>query len=193
MTRQMNAEPLRHDSAIGSNCNQYIPFVEIPHEIHAAANTLNSYFEQQGLREWEFACVADRRLVTKLEREIARMYQITHDNMKLLLELAAAKNKLCEVVSIARQGKYSGLDFVAVGKRLDAMDAYLSQTQEDGECALGERIYPHVVLRAKVYPDGDKWCCLYGDNLQDGVAGFGDTPAKAANAFDTMWLHGANA
>ena len=43
---------------------------------------------------------------------------------------------------------------------------------------------PHVLFRPHVFPDGDKWCALYGDNLQDGVAGFGDTPHKACLDFD---------
>ena len=32
--------------------------------------------------------------------------------------------------------------------------------------------------------DGDQWCALLGDNLQEGVAGFGETPDKAMAAFD---------
>lgn len=43
---------------------------------------------------------------------------------------------------------------------------------------------PFVLLRPKLYPDGNMWCALYGDNLQDGLAGFGTSPAKAAWAFD---------
>ena len=39
----------------------------------------------------------------------------------------------------------------------------------------------------RVSPDGDKWCCLLGDNLQVGVAGFGDTPEAACLAFDNAW------
>lgn len=27
--------------------------------------------------------------------------------------------------------------------------------------------------------DGDMWCALLGENLQEGVAGFGDTPQEA--------------
>jgi hypothetical protein len=46
---------------------------------------------------------------------------------------------------------------------------------------------PHVRMRPRVFPDGNKWCCLYGDDLMNGVAGFGDTPAGACNAFDTAW------
>jgi hypothetical protein len=50
-----------------------------------------------------------------------------------------------------------------------------------------ERARPFYLLRPKVYPDGDQWCALYGDNLQEGVAGFGDTPALAAYDFDKNW------
>jgi len=39
----------------------------------------------------------------------------------------------------------------------------------------------------KVLPDGNKWCCLHGDNLQVGIAGFGDTPEAACLAFDNAW------
>lgn len=46
---------------------------------------------------------------------------------------------------------------------------------------------PSVTMRPKVFMDGDKWCALYGDNLQDGVAGFGVSPSKAMYDFDTNW------
>lgn len=49
---------------------------------------------------------------------------------------------------------------------------------------------PFYLLRPRVFPDGNQWCALYGDNLQEGVAGFGDTPAKAAHQFDVKWFHG---
>lgn len=52
-----------------------------------------------------------------------------------------------------------------------------------------ERARPFVLLRPRMFPDGDQWCALYGDNLQDGVAGFGDTPANAAVDFDVQWLN----
>ena len=35
--------------------------------------------------------------------------------------------------------------------------------------------------------DGGKWCALYGPNLQDGVAGFGDSPEEAREAFVAAW------
>lgn len=48
---------------------------------------------------------------------------------------------------------------------------------------------PFVLLKPKLYPDGNMWCALYGDNLQDGLAGFGKTPAEAAEAFDAAWFN----
>lgn len=44
------------------------------------------------------------------------------------------------------------------------------------------------MLKPKLSIDGDQWCALYGDNLQDGVAGFGDSPDAAYSAFDTAWV-----
>lgn len=46
---------------------------------------------------------------------------------------------------------------------------------------------PSAVYRPRVYPDGNAWCALYGDNIQDGVCGFGPTPAAAVAAFDAAW------
>lgn len=46
---------------------------------------------------------------------------------------------------------------------------------------------PHVLMRPTVMPDGDMWCALYGANLMEGVAGFGETPEKAMEAFDAAW------
>lgn len=46
---------------------------------------------------------------------------------------------------------------------------------------------PHVLMRPAIYPDGNAWCCLYGRDLQEGVAGFGDTPEQAAADFDRNW------
>jgi hypothetical protein len=46
---------------------------------------------------------------------------------------------------------------------------------------------PSAIYRPKVFMDGRAWCVLYGDNLQDGVAGFGDSPANAMWDFDKNW------
>lgn len=46
---------------------------------------------------------------------------------------------------------------------------------------------PSAIYRPAISIDGDKWCALYGANLQDGVAGFGDSPAEAMAEFDKAW------
>lgn len=46
---------------------------------------------------------------------------------------------------------------------------------------------PAVVFGAKVTKDGDAYCCLYGDDLQSGIAGFGHTAKAAVEAFNRKW------
>lgn len=47
---------------------------------------------------------------------------------------------------------------------------------------------PSVLYRPTISIDGNQWCALYGENLQDGVAGFGDSPALAMEDFDANWV-----
>jgi hypothetical protein len=46
---------------------------------------------------------------------------------------------------------------------------------------------PHVLMRPQIFPDGNAWCALYGEDLQMGIAGFGDTPEAACADFDANW------
>jgi len=46
---------------------------------------------------------------------------------------------------------------------------------------------PSVLYRPTLSKDGNQWCALYGENLQDGVSGFGDTPYKAMTDFNRNW------
>lgn len=43
------------------------------------------------------------------------------------------------------------------------------------------------LLKPRIFIDGNKWCVLYGENLQDGVAGFGITPRLAVYDFNKAW------
>ena len=54
-------------------------------------------------------------------------------------------------------------------------------------CAAAEYERPSVLFRPKLFIDGDQWCALYGADLQEGVAGFGDSPTKAMWDFDREW------
>lgn len=44
-----------------------------------------------------------------------------------------------------------------------------------------------ALLKPKIYKDGDQWCVLYGENIQDGIVGFGDTPYKAVLDWNRNW------
>ena len=50
-----------------------------------------------------------------------------------------------------------------------------------------ERSRPSYLYRPKLSIDGNQWCALMGDNLQDGVAGFGESPEAAYRDFDKAW------
>lgn len=50
-----------------------------------------------------------------------------------------------------------------------------------------EHARPSAVFKPRLSIDGDQWCAMYGDNLQDGVVGFGDSPADAMWDFDRNW------
>jgi hypothetical protein len=50
-----------------------------------------------------------------------------------------------------------------------------------------ETARPSHLYRPTLSRDGNKWCALYGGNLHDGVAGFGDSPAEAYADFDKAW------
>ena len=45
------------------------PFMEIPDEVYVAAETISNYFQRQNIKDWEFAKIADRNLVTRLRQE----------------------------------------------------------------------------------------------------------------------------
>ena len=52
-------------------------------------------------------------------------------------------------------------------------------------CSVGEWwTRPSVLYRPRVFLDGKAWCCLYGENIQEGVVAFGDTPEEAVSNFD---------
>lgn len=52
-------------------------------------------------------------------------------------------------------------------------------------CSVGEWwTRPSVLYRPRVFLNGKAWCCLYGENIQEGVVAFGDTPEEAVSNFD---------
>lgn len=70
-------------------------------------------------------------------------------------------------------------------------NSYLAASQDE-QLAASRRLKWAVVLGARLFLDGNQWCALYGDNLQDGVCGFGDTPAGAIDAFEAAMNESVN-
>ena len=44
-----------------------------------------------------------------------------------------------------------------------------------------------ALLKPRIFIDGDHWCVLWGENLQDGIAGFGKSPVHAVYDFNKAW------
>jgi len=52
------------------------------------------------------------------------------------------------------------------------------------------RQVPHILYKPIITKDGNLYCCLYGKDLQEGIAAFGETPEKACAEFDRIWMNG---
>lgn len=72
---------------------------------------------------------------------------------------------------------------------LSNLSHQVNMVGQDFSITAFEHRRPCVLFKPSIYIDGDKWCALYGGNIQDGVAGFGDTPDKAMIDFDINWLN----
>jgi hypothetical protein len=58
---------------------------------------------------------------------------------------------------------------------------------QDVALSFAEHARPSAVYRPALSLDGSQWCALYGVNLMEGVAGFGDSPDLATRDFDKNW------
>lgn len=72
---------------------------------------------------------------------------------------------------------------------LSAFETSYSQAMIVGQftAVASEMQRPAVLFRPSLYADGGQWCALYGDDIQSGVCGFGETPEAAMAAFDRAW------
>ena len=74
--------------------------------------------------------------------------------------------------------------------QIQIMDAALKSIRYyraiDGE-AMKAKLRPSYLYKPTLNRDGNRWCALYGENLQEGIAGFGDTPGEAMLSFDRAW------
>lgn len=66
-------------------------------------------------------------------------------------------------------------------------DHWIQCAMQEVSVVFAEYARPSAVYRPSIGRDGNKWCALYGSNLMEGVAGFGDSPAEAMADFDKNW------
>lgn len=64
---------------------------------------------------------------------------------------------------------------------------YMACVSQEWTSAAHEQQRPSAIYRPAISIDGNQWCALYGDDLQSGVAGFGDSPELAMRDFDANW------
>jgi len=71
----------------------------------------------------------------------------------------------------------------------------MQQAAQEQINAAYEMQRPSVVFKPRIYQDGNMHCVLLGENIQDGVAGFGETVQIAMvdfdNNFNTQKCYGA--
>lgn len=95
-----------------------------------------------------------------------------------------------QAVYDAVRSRFSGCDVggaIESAIRSAGIGDYSHMIQQTAQQAISLYEAPSAIYRPKIYMDGNKWCALYGDNIQDGVAGFGDSPALAMDNFDREW------
>lgn len=106
---------------------------------------------------------------------MADLYQATYDAVRSRIH----GGDIGQAVESAARDAFSGAQhqFYCIGQE------FTEAAREIGR----EHARPSVTMRPAIRVDGNQWCALYGDNLQDGVAGFGDSPAAAMADFDRNW------
>ena len=62
-----------------------------------------------------------------------------------------------------------------------------TMVQHTAQAMLTEYERPCVIFKPTPSMDGNMYCVLFGENLQEGVAGFGKTMAEAMYDFDCNW------
>lgn len=69
------------------------------------------------------------------------------------------------------------------------MSDYEGLTAESKHAAAIEAQEMNLVatLKPRIFIDGNRWCVLLGENVQDGIHGFGDTPRLAVFDFNKSW------
>lgn len=99
------------------------------------------------------------------------------DTYQAIFDGVRSKISNCDVSQVLRDVLVQQMDFGAFIQRLNQEMYNVS----------AEMQRPSVLYRPGLSIDGNMWCALYGDNIQDECAGFGASPQGAMHDFDVNW------
>ena len=101
------------------------------------------------------------------------------DNYQAVYDAVRSRMGGCDVGAAVRE---------ALDLQLQGVSYAVDAIKQSYCIAADEQTRPCVLFKPRLSIDGNQWCALYGDNLQDGVAGFGNSPSDAMDDFDRNWL-----
>lgn len=78
-------------------------------------------------------------------------------------------------------------DAVMEAMRNANISHYFEMAMYRAQEAISNYDLPSAIYRPKLFPDGNHWIALYGEDLQSGVVGTGKSPAEAIFDFDRAW------
>lgn len=114
------------------------------------------------------------------EIEIPEGYEARIEGNKIILELKESEDEKIRKTLLRCCDDWEKGQFGCMAKEdVPAIRAYLEK-QKEQKTAVEE-----VLIKAglKSFKDGNQWCILVGDNIQEGVCGFGDTIEDALYEF----------
>lgn len=100
------------------------------------------------------------------------------DSYQAIYDAVRSKISNCDTSSIVERVVYEVFDISFQKQHL----------QQEIYAVSHEMQRPSVLLRPVISRDGNMWCALYGENLIEGIAGFGETPDAAFRDFDARWV-----
>ena len=126
--------------------------------------------------------------------KIERLKAVT-DTLKLHAQIHAqeartANSTIAEIYqcvsgATGEAGNWHGAQ--PVRAEIERLNHELNQAHEACAALREGKLRPFRMMKTSIMLDGNQWCVLYGANLQDGVAGFGNSPDMASRAFDAAW------
>ena len=121
---------------------------------------------------------------------------ITTEQVLLLQQLADETQKMRELQNtyFRYKGIYNLTNAQAQEHKVDALLTRLSNLGTGTKQTLFTRdevateILAADTINLSPYKDGDQWCVLFGDNIQEGFVGFGPTVFEALKAFISEFI-----